>query len=342
MRPNNGPRLGVSPAGYYEIRWTENGRSRRESTMTKDGTEAQRALAEWIFRRGESKTDAPTVAMVLSSYLDDKEVGEDARERVVARHLVRLLGERSIDSIGHDDVRGYRRARQTSKPRPASLSTVRRELATLIAAINHALRLRRITPAMVPTIDLPEESAPRTETFTAGQVEVLLELTAPKEGERMSRLHRFIWLASETASRRRAIETLPWAKVSLDYGIIDYRIAGKHKKKRRVMVPVSNRLAPVLKRMQQEAQTELVLDTEDSIYPAWIALMKRAARITGDKSYLDKVPHDLRRTWATLAAKAGISMWDIAGVLGDSLDVVTKHYAHHSPGHLQPAVNFAR
>lgn len=48
--------------------------------------------------------------------------------------------------------------------------------------------------------------------------------------------------------------------------------------------------------------------------------------------------HDLRRTWATLAARRGVALWQIAGVLGDTVEAVGAHYAHHAPDHLRGAV----
>ena len=51
-------------------------------------------------------------------------------------------------------------------------------------------------------------------------------------------------------------------------------------------------------------------------------------------------PHTLRHSWATQAARAGVSMWEIAGVLGDTIATVSRVYAHHSPDHLRSAVNF--
>ena len=36
-------------------------------------------------------------------------------------------------------------------------------------------------------------------------------------------------------------------------------------------------------------------------------------------------------------AQRGVSLWDIAGILGNSLDVVERTYAHHSPDYLREA-----
>src|SRR5260221_7389331 len=53
-------------------------------------------------------------------------------------------------------------------------------------------------------------------------------------------------------------------------------------------------------------------------------------------------PRTLRHTWATLAAQAGVPLWEIAGGLGDTLATVMKNYAHHAPDHLRKAINFRR
>jgi integrase len=53
----------------------------------------------------------------------------------------------------------------------------------------------------------------------------------------------------------------------------------------------------------------------------------------------DVTPHVLRHTCATLMFEAGISTWDVAGVLGTSEAVTRKTYGHHSVEHLRRAVD---
>jgi integrase len=42
-------------------------------------------------------------------------------------------------------------------------------------------------------------------------------------------------------------------------------------------------------------------------------------------------PHTLRHTRATWLMQAGIDMWEAAGALGMSVNVLTKVYGKHSP-----------
>ncbi len=45
----------------------------------------------------------------------------------------------------------------------------------------------------------------------------------------------------------------------------------------------------------------------------------------------------LRHTAATWMAQKGVLMWEIAGLLGNTVEVVTRTYAKHSPEHLRRA-----
>jgi integrase len=336
-RHTAGPRLGKSPAGYYEIRWTEEGRSKRLSTGTADMVEAQQFFAGWLHEKARDPKRPPSVKVILQSYLKEHIKDPETRDYIIAERMIEMFGDAPVDALTADRIATYCEQRGVSGP------TLRRELSTLIAALNHARKQRRIDPVLIPVISLPDAGAPKTSSFSEDQLELILRLSAPKAGERASRIHRFVWIAAETASRRAAVETLEWRQVDLKAGVIRFADEGNgkvRKRKRRVTVPISARLMEKLIEWKAEAVSEHVLDTQVDVFRYWIPLIAEAARVSGDPSIIDLTPHDLRRTWATLAAKAGVSMWDIAGILGDSLPVVIKHYAHHSPDYLRKAVNF--
>jgi integrase len=50
-------------------------------------------------------------------------------------------------------------------------------------------------------------------------------------------------------------------------------------------------------------------------------------------------PHVLKHTCATLMLQNGVSIWDVAGVLGTSEAVIRTTYGHHAIEHLRRAVN---
>lgn len=135
------------------------------------------------------------------------------------------------------------------------------------------------------------------------------------------------------------MENLRWRQINMHNRTINFAPSGGSGSKKSVPVPMSTALYDCLMRQPRpETGGGYVLGNNTSAYPAWVALMERLHRLTGDADFLTYVPHDLRRTWATRAAQRGVSLWVIAGVLGDSLAVVTKHYAKHQPEHLRSAM----
>ena len=52
----------------------------------------------------------------------------------------------------------------------------------------------------------------------------------------------------------------------------------------------------------------------------------------------DVTPHVLRHTCATMLLQLGVSVYDVAGVLGASEEVIRRTYGHHAQDHLRHAV----
>ncbi|NIO43687.1 MAG: tyrosine-type recombinase/integrase [Burkholderiales bacterium] len=97
-------------------------------------------------------------------------------------------------------------------------------------------------------------------------------------------------------------------------------------------MPISKRLRPVLEYLRENSRDDYVIGAGGGINYHVTRAAKRA-EIKG------VTPHVLRHTAATRMARAGVSLWLIAKVLGNTLDVVDKVYAKHSPDMLADAVN---
>jgi integrase len=50
-------------------------------------------------------------------------------------------------------------------------------------------------------------------------------------------------------------------------------------------------------------------------------------------------PHTLRHTAATWLMQRGTDLWEAAGYLGMTVEVLERVYGHHHPDHLGEAVN---
>lgn len=342
-KKNNGPRLDLNEAGVWEIRWTENRRSYRKSTGTADKTEAQAALGRHLLGlASKSAVSEAGVSRVLDLYFEEhvsQKVVDTSRQADCLAVLRSGLGHLDVQQLTPDAIAEYCKARRNGavNGRKVVDGTLRRELNCLVAAVNHAVRHRRIPQSEAPHIALPPAAPPKDLWLTEAQLDLLLEKAATLyQGERLSRIHRFAVLAAETAARKTSILTLRWNQVDLDARLIHFQNDGLARtKKRRVPVPMSDDVHALLERASDERQSEWVMDTPHSIQHHFDALV----RACGD-GFEKVTPHTLRHTWATHAARAGVPLFEIAGVLGDTLQTVMRVYAHHCPDHLRGAVNF--
>lgn len=342
-KPNNGPTLGLNEAGIYEIKWSEGRRNKRKSTHTKDRAEAEAALGRFLLGRAEVNKKSPaSVEAVLDAYdlehVQKKVVAKDRQEGCMAV-LKAGLGAYDVQQLTPAVLAEYEKDRKSGKTNGHKVgdSTLRRELNCLVAAINHAVRHRRVAAADVPHIALPDAPPPKDLWLTAEQLEKFVAAAATFNGNRLSRIYRFVVLASETASRKTSVQTLRWSQVDLAHRLIHFQNDGNQRtKKRRVAVPMSDLAFEVLTQAWSErSQDEWVLDTEYSIQHHFDAVKEKAG-----EGFEAVTPHTLRHTWATHAAQASVPLFEIAGVLGDTLATVMKVYAHHCPDHLRGAVNF--
>ena len=350
-RKTQGPRLAQTERGTWEIRWTENGRSLRKSTRCYDRAEAEKVLARWLLAR-QDNTPVPrnvTVQHCLDAYWEGHVIPRAVdRKRLVSVHrwLSTGLGSLAVRDLGDQHTHQYRARRREGSigTCPAQDSTIRRELGHLTSALRYAADRRLAARDDIPRIARPAESSGREKWLRKEQVDALLAALADEDaGTRMSRTHRLVVLGLATGARKGAIEALRWEHVEADTGLIRYdQQVRQQTRKRRVAVPVADWLAPHLERMRAERETDYVLDHPGNIRSEWTWCMLRMAKATGDSSLSEITPHVLRHTCATLSLRAGATLWQVAGLLGDTPETVAKTYGHHCADHLRDAANLWR
>lgn len=345
-RPQTGASLALNKGGVYEIRWSENRRTHRLSTRTENLQAAQRFLAGWLMERERDETAKAVVSCkyVLDLYLDEHIEHGPVVDKTRARNAIKNLREFfndipccDIDLSHCKEYSKLRRAGLTGS-RPAKKDgTLRRELSSLTAAMNYAVRSKKMSLADVSFIHLPAKGEPREMWLMEDEREAMLA-AADREDQAMM---LFVYLGHFTASRRAAIERLEWEYVDLQARMIRYDLLpGPKTRKRRVAVPISDRLYLKLAAAKLASTSTYVLGQDHEIHHRFNTFMRKLAAETGNKRFLKVTPHTMRHTWATLAARAGFSMYKIAGVLGDSVSTVEKNYLKHAPDHLRDAVNF--
>ena len=329
-------RLKCNDHGVWYVHYSEPDgaggiRSKRFSTQTQDAAAAQEALDEWLRAASEDATTTRrqryvTVADMLDLYSEAKRLRPTDQTSYTIRPLRTLLGGLAPADINRQVVENYQRLRRHPRSGDAlSSSTLRRELGTLIAVLNHGVRERCLAAADVPVIALPPESAPRDRSMTEDE-ETAFWRAAQAEG---GALALFVAIGLETAARKGAIIGLTWERVDLPRRLIDFRDPKRPaNRKQRVVVKISNRLLPVLEQAQQP--TGRLFD---------VSLRKRYEAFTQRLGMPWVTPHVMRHTWASLAAQSGAPMLKIAKVLGDQQRTVERTYAHLTPDHMDDVIN---
>jgi integrase len=347
-------RLRANSQGYWEIWFSEKDatgdtKTRRISCRTKDHVDAQDILN--AFRDSERAsvarqrgTSALTVEDLCERWLEYvAPQGKAKTGTYVLRTIRQRLGRYTVDQLTDARLHDY-------AGRGVSNGSIRRELGGLKTVLLWAAKKKLITRTDVPEIELPPGGSPRMKFLDPTQEswfwDQAMTQWSQAQGQNgnvvksAERVMLFVALGLETAARRGAIYDLTWDRVDLVRGSIDYRVPGRRvTKKRRVLVPISDRLLPVLEAARRRAPCDASGEAAGRVLGE-AACLRRAFRVFAQGLGMAWVtPHVLRHTWASLAAMNGVSLWDIAQVMGDTIATVERNYLHLTPGHLRAAIN---
>jgi len=306
-------------------------RSRTISTRTTDrlaaNTELNRFLRNEATLTRQAQVDQYSVGELIRYYIDNHASRKGETAWLCFRPIIDALGHMAPAALTPDVINAYRRTRRVKD------GTVRRELGALTAAFNYCKRHNLITTT--PGIDLPPTSQARLVYMDEDQERAFWDAAMTWEGSKGSgrRIRLFVALALETAARAEAILELTWDRVDFRRGLIDYRTPGRPVgKKRRTVVPISDRLLPVLQAAAEGQPATARVIGRGAIRKAWSTFTEAIGMpwVT---------PHVCRHTWATMAAHDGVSLLQIAQILGDTEETVARNYIHFQPSQLRHVVN---
>ena len=325
---------------------------------------AEQALAEYINRKYQVPRDRgrhPSeilVADVLNIYLIDKAPNHSDPSITKARilTLAEWWGEKTLADVNGTTCREYvayrmLQPRKASRPdvtgRPARWVTAagaRRELEDLRSAINHH-RKEGLCSEIVG-VALPDKSEPKDDWLTRSEAAKLIwaawryrEVQNFRSTQRYTLRHvaRFMLVGFYTGTRHAAICSAAFTPaigrgyIDLDAGVFYRRPKGsKQTKKRQTPVRLPARLLAHLRRwkrlgLARHAVVEFNGKPVASVRKSFAA----AARAAGIDRHI--TPHILRHTAATWAMQSGANVWEAAGFLGMSHEVLERVYGHHHP-----------
>lgn len=274
-------------------------------------------------------------------------------------NLSRKFGNVPVGKVDQNLVDEYVAARTAGTiGRPSTTSTMRRELAHLMAAIRFCANRKRklIPPEDVPAFDLPPANMPRERWLRDYELKAFFTTAAKHrmrssqfgDTPRLSRVERFAYIALETGARKQAILDLSWDRVDFKIGVIYFDVPGRRKtKKRRAVVPISSLLRRVLLRAFRERINNLVLDNGGGVWAPIQHIAMKAGLFIGNPVVVPAGtkppatgigPHTFRHTCATNMVRNGVSLWKVAKILGNSVQMIERVYGHHTAADLLDAV----
>ncbi len=310
--------------GGYAIVWRDDAGKRHRRTLYAADRAGAEAEARHVW---QSSDDSPwTVGRIMTAYIATLEADNkpSTQRRKDGWRAMKLFWDR-IDPKLIDPAMCKAYADQ----RKASASTVRYELLMVSTAIGWARRAKHIVTT--PDMWLPQVATGTTKHLTHAQFErFYAEVKAPH-----ARL--YVLLGLFTMSRPAAILDLTWDRVDFERGLIDLNPPGrKQTAKRRPVVPMNDELRQALQDAYQARQCAHVIERGGKR----VANVKKAFQSAAARSGVPATPYSLRHTGAVWAAEAGVSMAELAQMMGHESSAITeKHYARFSPDYLRKVAN---
>jgi integrase len=309
-----------------------------------------------------ARRDAPTLADIGERYLTSlsltksKKWAKEAR-RLFDAHIAPPLGARKVADVDTPDVR---RLHEKLRKLPATANRTRAVVSAILSrAAEDGARPLGSNPCDGVQ---PYEEPPRERYLSAAEWKRLGEAikaeraelaNTPEHDTRPAQLDAIVLLAM-TGGRREAVTRRRWSEMDWEARVI--RITPAHKGASRLYLGESalaivsawsaergarhpylfpgqkRRTGARRARGEKDARPARDARPIASIRPVWESLCTRA-------KLRDLRPHDLRRSFATVAGDVGVSGHLIGGLLSHVVPGVTGIYAHRTDPALADAAN---
>ncbi|MEQ1769422.1 MAG: tyrosine-type recombinase/integrase [Devosia sp.] len=291
--------------------------------------------------------DAPTVADLAMRFEEDhlpkrRAHTADNHRRTIRLHILPALKHRTVAELNHTDIADlHRKVTRLGTPYAAN-----RMVAVLSKMLSESIKWGWRTDNPAKGVERNDEEA-RHRYLSPAELAKLTEALAAMDDQQGADIIRMLVL---TGARRGEVFGARWDQFDLTEGVWT-KPPSSTKQKRMHRVPLSAAVRQLLVGVQASAEAEAKKTGEPLsvyVFPAttsesghredikkvWRAVCKAAGIVTTvvveGKSVV--VPsarvHDLRHTYASLLASAGMSLPIIGALLGHSQPATTARYAH--------------
>lgn len=213
------------------------------------------------------------------------------------RHLLRLLGDCDLSRITAKQLASYADARIEEG---ASPHTAKKELGVLrqVVKANGLPWDKRIMP------DLGRVYIPRERWLTHGEYRSLLAALEPADGRQRRDRRAYVVAWCHLGLRASELYGLRWSDVDWDQRIV--RVRGTKTKGADRVLPLNNEAFAAL-----DSRTHLAKP-----FPVWGNVRRDLIAACGRAKIAPVTPNDLRRTFASWLANAGVSMFATSRLMG--------------------------
>lgn len=308
---------------------------------------AQQALAEYINRKFKAPTGKGAnllIVEVLAAYLQQHAAHASSpktREflRDTSRPLLEWWQDKTIVEVKGATCRAYVKWRtsQIYRGRQISDQTARHDLKTLRAALNW-YRREIDSEMIVPAVSMPSKTPARSDYWLT-RADMAARLKAARRLPQSRHVVRVLLIGYYSGTRPGAILGLRWIP-SASNGWIDLEAGVLHRRGRETKI--TNKRQPpakihvrLLQHLRRWHRRDAVRGVTHVVHYEGAPILKlrrswaTVARAAGAKG--PDGPHILRHSCCTWLMQAGVSVYEVSGYTGMSVEVLLDVYGHHHP-----------
>ncbi|MGE0713890.1 MAG: tyrosine-type recombinase/integrase [Alphaproteobacteria bacterium] len=331
-------------------RWFTIGRHGSPWTVEAARTEALRLLVE-IKKGGDPATiraasrKQPTIKELTERYLEEharphkKPASTAADERNIRNHVLPVLEKLNVADVGHDDIERLKRSVREGKTARNEKAGPRRRI-IVTGGAGAANRVLALVSKMFSLAELwrwrPEGSNPckgvrkhaegkRERFLSADELKALAKALTKAEAAESPYTIAAIRLLVLTGARLGEILGLRWDQVDLERGVARLPDSKTGAKTLFFAAPTAQLLAELPRR---EGNPHVIAGEKKG--QALVGIQRPWRRIRKAAELGDVRLHDLRHSFASIAAVGGASLPLIGGLLGHTSPATTARYAHLS------------
>ena len=266
---------------------------------------------------------APTMAELAARYLEEhakirkraRSVVED--KSILAQIVLKRLGSIKVEAVKRSDIVALHRDVSAKTPVRAN-----RALSLLVKMFNLAVEWEYRSDNPAKGIEKNQEDR-RERYLTPAEMLRLTEALASHRDQTSANVIRLLLL---TGARRGEVLGARWSQIDFEAGVWT-KPAATTKQKKLHRVPLNAPALALLVEIKEKATGEAIFPGRGT-NPVQGDLKKSWASICKAAGIEELRVHDLRHSYASMLASAGLSLPVIGALLGHSSPSTTNRYAH--------------